>query len=78
MDVRCIRYHLEMLVYAFNQGRIAAEEFKKNFLEIKSFMAGNKKTVEILLLGLKDNKKDKELRWINNKSKILCTTTCSN
>ena len=57
MDVRCIRYHLEMLVYAFNKRKIHTEEFKRNFLKIRPSKSGNKTTVDVLLLGVKDNKK---------------------
>lgn len=78
MDVRCIRYHLEMLIYAFNERKIHTEEFKRNFLKIKPFKSGNKTTVEILLSGLKDNKKQKGRRWIKTISKILRSTSCTN
>ena len=57
MDVRCIRYHLEMLVYAFNERKIHTEEFKRNFLKIRPSKSRNKTTVDVLLLGVKDNKK---------------------
>ena len=57
MDVRCIRYHLKMLVYGFNERKIHTEEFKSNFLKIRPFKSGNKTTVDVLLLGIKDNKK---------------------
>ena len=57
MDVRCIRYHLEMLVYAFNERKIHTEEFKRSFLKIRPSKSGNKTTVDVLLLGVKDNKK---------------------
>ena len=57
MDVRCIRYHLEMLVHAFNERRIHREEFKRNFLKIRPSKFGNKTTVDVLLLGVKNNKK---------------------
>ena len=78
MNVRCIRYHLEMLIYAFKERKIHTNEFKRNFLKIRFFKSGNKTTVEILILGLKESKKQTESRWIKTKSKILCTTSCMN
>ena len=74
IDVRCIRYHLKILVYAFNKRKILTEEFKSNFLKIRPFKSGNKTTVNVLLLGIKDKKKRKESKWSNSKSKILHTT----
>ena len=78
MNVRCIRYHLEMLIYAFKGRKIHTNEFKRNFLKIRLFKSGNNTTVEILILGLKESKKRTETRWIKTKSKILCTTSCMN
>ena len=74
MDVRCMRYHLQMLLYVFNGRRITAEEFRENFMQIRPFQTANKTTVDVLLLGLKDNKKRKNMRWITCKSKILHKT----
>ena len=54
--------------------KIQTEEFKRNFLKIRPFKSGNKTTVDVLLLGIKDNKKQKESKWSNSKSKILRTT----
>ena len=56
MDVRCIRYNLETLVYVFNKRKIKVDEFKRNILRIKPFKSGNYKTIEALLLGIKNNK----------------------
>ena len=72
MDVRCFRYHLKILVHMFNERRIDAEKFEKNFLTIRPFKSGNKAIVKILLLGLKDNKRKENIRWTTSKSKILC------
>lgn len=74
LDVRCIRYHLSMLIYMFNKRRIDAEEFRENFKKIRPFQTANKNTVDTLLLGLKDNKKRRNTRWITTKSKIICKT----
>ena len=58
MDVRCIRYHLEALVYVFNKRKIEVDEFKRNILRIRPFKSGNYRTMEILLLGIKNNKRN--------------------
>ena len=58
MDVRCIRYHLEALVYVFNKRKIEADEFKRNILRIRPFKSGNYRPTEILLLGIKNNKRN--------------------
>ena len=56
MDARCIRYHLKMLIFAFNNRFISNNKFYINFLHISPFSDANKKTVEILLLGVSENK----------------------
>ena len=57
MDARCINYHLEMLIFAFNERKINIMEFRKIFMIIKPFVSGNKQTVDIVVLGTKGNKK---------------------
>ena len=57
MDIRCIKYHLEMLIFVFNQRKIKVEEFEANFMEIKPFNLGNKTTIDILFLGTEKNKR---------------------
>ena len=57
MDARCINYHLEMLIFAFNERKINIMEFRKTFMIIKPFVSGNKQTVDIVVLGTKGNKK---------------------
>ena len=57
MDARCVQYHLDFLVYAFNERKITNKEFKEIFFKIRSFKGGNHKTIEILLLGIKENKR---------------------
>ena len=56
MDCGCIRYHLNMLIFVFNNRFISNSEFITNFLHIAPFSDANKKTVEILLLGVDENK----------------------
>ena len=58
MDVRCIKYHLEMLIFAFNQRKIQIEKFKENFMKIKPFNSGNKTTIDILFLSTGKNKRN--------------------
>ena len=43
-------------------------------MEIRPFETANKTTVDVLLLGLKENTKRKNTRWKTTKSKILRTT----
>ena len=57
MDIRCIKYHLEMLIFVFNQRKIEVEEFEASFMEIKPFNLGNKTTIDILFLGTEKNKR---------------------
>ena len=56
MDVRCIRYHLKMLIFVFNNRFISNNDFISNFLHISPFSDANKKTLDILLLGVAENK----------------------
>ena len=56
MDCGCIRYHLNMSIFVFNNRFISNSEFITNFLHIAPFSDANKKTVEILLLGVGENK----------------------
>ena len=58
MNIMCIRYHLEVLVYVFNIRKTEVDEFKRNILRIRPFKSGNYRTTEILLLGIKNNKRN--------------------
>lgn len=69
MNIRCIKYHLEVLIFAFNKRKISTTKFRENFMRIKPFTSINKKTVEIIILGTEENKKRM------NQNEIECITT---
>ena len=84
MDAQCIRYHLNMLIFVFNNRFISNNDFITNFLHIAPFSDANKKTVEILLFGVAENKTNellfiflaryKSLKWKSvGKSSTLLT-----